>query len=516
MNKKSLIFIFLVTILFSFKLLELSKTKKDFIYVVPKIKNFEVLERNIGEYTLSPINGNILEEKIKQRNFLNDSLFYNVPNGEYLLQGKYKGDSDEYILKKQKNWEKIYLNLEGVKFSRMQEIFLNFLTVCLIGFNIFIYLNSRHRIPKGNSLRVIFFLLIGKMLFSLRIGFQNNYLIIAEYAITRILLFLLIFYFLENILSKKFKKFRIFIWYCLGIVYFYIIVTLLILYSPQFYVYLLEESPKFLNTIRIARKAIDLTRIIFVITIFQFFIQRRKVRKKISFSWIVVGITYFVLEFFRELFPAERNLYYFIELMEISYIYWCLVFYIFKIYTENVMRAIRYSIGATLSYISLFYFETLIEPAVILGTIIILDFYTNIFENIIKYKNEAIDKIYNRLCLVRDIKTFEKILRKEILKNMTLKDLEIKVLLDPEEYVNFIVENDDSDVVIPKEMIKLEEYSSAYRIGFNENKYIALIFIKEGDTPLTIEEQNFLLDLSDKISSIVSKIRLDSLYEELI
>lgn len=354
------------------------------------------------------------------------------------------------------------------------------------------------------------------MLFSLRIGFQNNYLIIAEYAITRILLFLLIFYFLENILSKKFKKFRIFIWCCLGVVYFYIIVTLLILYSPQFYVYLLEESPKFLNTIRIARKAVDLTRIIFVITIFQFFIQRRKVRKKISFSWIVVGITYFVLEFFRELFPAERNLYYFIELMEISYIYWCLVFYIFKIYTENVMRAIRYSIGATLSYISLFYFETLTEPAVILGTIIILDFYTNIFENIIKYKNEAIDKIYNRLCLVRDIKTFEKILRKEILKNVTLKNIEIKVLLDPEEYVDFIVENDDSDVVIPKEMIKLEEYSSAYRIGFNENKYIALIFIEEGDTPLTIEEQNFLLDLSDKISSIVSKIRLDSLYEELI
>ena len=65
-------------------------------------------------------------------------------------------------------------------------------------------------------------------------------------------------------------------------------------------------------------------------------------------------------------------------------------------------------------------------------------------------------------------------------------------------------------------MIKLEEYSSAYRIEFNENKYIALIFIEEGDTPLTIEEQNFLLDLSNKIGSIVSKVRLDSLYEELI
>ena len=516
MHRKSLIFIFLITALFSFKLLELSKVKKDFIYVVPKIKNFEVLERNIGEYTLSPIGGNILKEKIEQRNFLNGSLFYNVPNGEYLLKGKYRDDSDEYILKKQKNWEKIYLNLEGVKFSKIQEVFLNFLTACLIGFNIFIYLNSRHRIPKGNSLKVIFFLLIGKMLFSLRIGFQNNYLIMAEYTITRVLLFLLIFYFLENILSKKFKKFRIFIWSCLGIIYFYNIVTLLILYSPQFYVYLLEESPVFLNIVRTARRVIDLTRIIFIITLFQFFIQRRKVRKKISFSWIAIGITYFVLEFFRELFPKERNLYYFIELMEICYIYWCLVFYIFKIYTENVMRAIRYSIGVTLSYISLFYFKTLTEPAVILGTIIILDFYTNIIEGIMKYKNEAVDKIYNRLCLVRDVKTFEKLLQKEILKNVTLVDVKVKILFDPEEYKEFITEGDDNEIVISKDMIKLEEYSSAYRIEFNENKYIALIFVEEGDTPLTIEEQNFLLDLSNKIGSIVSKIRLDSLYEELI
>ena len=65
-------------------------------------------------------------------------------------------------------------------------------------------------------------------------------------------------------------------------------------------------------------------------------------------------------------------------------------------------------------------------------------------------------------------------------------------------------------------MIKLEEYSSTYRVEFNENKYIALIFIEEGDTSLTIEEQNFLLDLSNKIGSIISKVRLDSLYEELI
>ncbi|MCQ8213025.1 hypothetical protein NON08_10875 [Cetobacterium somerae] len=516
MKKRYIVFILIITALFSFKLLKISKTKKDFIYVVPKIKNFEVLERNIGKYTLSPIDKNILDEKIEQRNFLNGSLFYNVPNGEYILKGQYKNDSDEYTFKKEKNWEKIYLNLEGIKFSKIQEIFLNFLTACLIGFNIFIYINSRERIPKKNTLRIIFFLLIGKMLFSLRIGFQSEYLILVEFITTRILLFMLIFYLLDNILSKRFKKFRIFIWGCLGIVYFYNIVTILILYSPQLYVYLLEESPKFLDGIRLARRIIDLTRIIFIIAIFQFFVQRVKVRKKISFSWIAIGITYFILEFFRELFPKERNLYYFIELMEICYIYWYLVFYIFKIYTENVMRAIRYSIGATLSYISLFYFKTLTEPAMIISTIIILDFYTNIIENIMKYKNEAVDKIYNRLCLVRDVKVFEKILQKEVIKNVSLVDVKAKILFDPEEYKEYIDQKEDGSTVISKENLKLKDYDYAYRVSFNENKYIALIFVKEGDMPLTIEEQNFLIDLSDKISSIVSKVRLDSLYEELI
>ena len=221
MKKRYIVFILIITALFSFKLLKVSTTKKDFIYVVPKIKNFEVLERNVGEYTLSPIGKNILDEKIEQRNFLNGSLFYNVPNGEYILKGQYKNDSDEYSFKKEKNWEKIYLNLEGIKFSKIQEIFLNFLTACLIGFNIFIYINSRERIPKGNILRVIFILLIGKMLLSLRTGFQSEYLMLIEFIITRVLLFMLIFYLLDNILSKKFKRFRIFIWSCLGIVYFY-------------------------------------------------------------------------------------------------------------------------------------------------------------------------------------------------------------------------------------------------------------------------------------------------------
>ena len=152
----------------------------------------------------------------------------------------------------------------------------------------------------------------------------------------------------------------------------------------------------------------------------------------------------------------------------------------------------------------------------IISTIVILDFYTNIIENIMRYKNEAVDRIYNRLCLVRDIKTFEKILEKEIKKNVSLVGVKAKILFDPEEYKEFIDFNDDNSVVIPKEFLKTEGYDYAYRVGFNENKYIALIFIEEGDTSLTIEEQNFLLDLSDKISSIVSKIRLDSLYEELV
>lgn len=517
MSRKGILFILIATFMFSFKLLDVSKNKKDFIYVVPKIKNFEVLEKNRGEYALIPFNRGDEYKEIEKNNFLNGSIFYNVPNGKYLLKWKYKSEEEEIILEKDKDWEKVCLNLEGIKFSKVQKQFLNFLTLCLIGFNIYIYGNSKKRFTNGSRLKLIFFLLLLKMVLSLRVGFQKNYLTMLEFLTTKGVLYLLTFYLMEYVVPKKFKIFRGFIWTSLAIVYFGNVVTFLSIYSPQVYVYLIEEIPRFLETVRSINHIFGLTRIIFVISIFQFFIRRSKTKKKIAPSWIVIGLTYFVMEFFKEIFPNERKLYYFVELMEILYIYWFIVFYTFKIYTKNLMRAIRYSLGVTLSYISLFYFKNLTEPIMILITVIASDFYTNTIEKIMKSKNEQIEKIYNRLCLVRGVSNFERQMEREILKNIEVSAIKCKILIDPDEFNDYVIDlKNTNNLIINKDLLKIDGYDYGYRMEFNDNRYIGLILVKEAEYPLTIEEQNFLRDLSTKVSSIVSQVRMDFLYKELM
>ena len=119
---KNFIILLVVTIIFSIFSLQLAKEKKDFIYVVPKIKNFEVLNTNIGDYSLESLDNNNSNQKIEKVNFLNGSIFYNVPNGNYKVKGSYLEGSDEKFLEKKKDWEKVYLDLEGVNFTNLGKI----------------------------------------------------------------------------------------------------------------------------------------------------------------------------------------------------------------------------------------------------------------------------------------------------------------------------------------------------------------------------------------------------------
>lgn len=174
-----------------------------------------------------------------------------------------------------------------------------------------------------------------------------------------------------------------------------------------------------------------------------------------------------------------------------------------------------YSIVITLSYISLFYFKSISQSAIILGVFLLLDFYAVIINKIMAVENKPIEEIYNRLCLIDNIKDFEKFLSKELKKYLPLEDVFVKILINKKEIYEYVEENPQDTNIISSDMLKDKNYNYAYKIGFNKNKEIALIFIKEGDEPLTIGEQNFLLDLSLKIANIINKLRLDTLYKEL-
>ena len=135
-NYKKIGVIIFFSFIFSIIALYISRDTKDFIYVVPNIKNFEVLNPGFGKYSLEKLDLSGDNGEIKQLNILNGSIFYDVPNGEYKIIGEYFKDRDEIVLKKERDWEKVYLDLEGVRFTSIEEKFLVFLTLLLIVFNL--------------------------------------------------------------------------------------------------------------------------------------------------------------------------------------------------------------------------------------------------------------------------------------------------------------------------------------------------------------------------------------------
>ena len=84
-----------------------------------------------------------------------------------------------------------------------------FLTILLITFNGYLYCNIYKKLPKKSILNYSFFLLTLKIILSLRLFPTNNFIILLDFIITRVIFYMLIFYFIQNIFPKKMKKIRI-------------------------------------------------------------------------------------------------------------------------------------------------------------------------------------------------------------------------------------------------------------------------------------------------------------------
>lgn len=166
---------------------------------------------------------------------------------------------------------------------------------------------------------------------------------------------------------------------------------------------------------------------------------------------------------------------------------------------------------------TLFYFKTLLEPAIILITIFLLDFYTMTFEKILLVKNEILEKSYTKLCLVQNRAEFEKELEKELKKNLKVKSVLVKIFVDEKEVSEYLIAQDlyENNLFIEKENIKKDIYSTGIRLAFNGNPYVGAIFIEEYEYEMDIENIKYLVGISEKVAGIASNIRLNSIYKEL-
>lgn len=514
-SKKLLIaFIGILTIFFSIFISFNSKQEKDFIYVVPKIKNMEVLDRDVGDYSI--LNSENKEINFKQKNFLNGKLFLDVPNGTYNLVCKYM--NTKYIpFKKTNSWERIEVSLKGDPFSKKQESLLNIITSALIILNLFMFKSVRVRLKRDKILNFLFFILIIKLFFSYRSNFQPDLFKIMSFLVTNILGFTLVYYILENIISKKNIYLRIPLYISLSLIYIYNITLLITVISPQNYAYILSSHGELFYSLRFFNKAIDISKIIFFLILFNFFTSKNKIKKERIIYWLPIGVAYFIIVFFNLLFPDFKELNYFIKTIEYLCLYWGIVFIVLRVYRKDLERVIRYILGFSIAYVSLFYFKTIAIPIMILGTTFLLDFYSLIFNKIFISKNDELEKSYNKLSLAKNKKEFETQLEKEIKKHTNINNLKVKLFKDDLERENHIsfVEKNDNDKFVNKRFLTDNKYSFAIRMEFNKNMCIGAIFIETPEKKLTIADTNYLLGIVDITSNLASGLRLTSIYEEL-
>lgn len=515
MYKKILVFIIILVASLSIFLKFISHNEKDFIYVVPKIKYIEVLDRNIGEYSILSPDGEKMN--FEMRNFLNGKIFFNVPNGEYILEINYDNQEKYVSFIKDDNWKKIIITLQGDTFSKKQEIALNLITLTLIILNVFIYIKTNKEIKKDKILNSAFFILILKILFSFRGNFQTDFIKFLEFFISAALGFLIIFYILNNRMNKKYKKIKYLVYVLTALSFVYYTLIAINLLSPQIYTYILSTHEILLTFLRKMYQFINLRRIILLVIMLNLLINKRFTISPYKFYYFSVIFLYLFMEFFYIAFPKFINLYSFIKLIEYMCIYWGLVFVSLKIYTPNISRVVRYLLGFTIAYITLFYFKTLLEPGIILITIFILDFYTMTFEKILFVKTEILEKSYTKLCLVQNRSEFEEELEKELKKNLKVKSVLVKIFIDEKEILEYLTSLDlcENNLFIKKENIRKENYSTGIRLAFNGNPYVGAIFIEEYEYEMDIENIKYLIGISEKVAGIANNIKLNSIYKEL-
>lgn len=231
----------------------LSLKEKDFIYVVPKIKNMEILDEQIGEYSLYDKSGDT-NLNFESKDFLNGKIFLNVPNGNYILKGKYENEIKDIPFVKESDWEEIEIEFIGKPFSEKQEYFLNAITLSLILLNLSIFLKLKKQLKEDKTLYFTSFILFLNLILSFRTEKYIDIIKILDFLTVTILGFTLAFYLINKFISFKYSLIKRSFIGILFISYLHSFIIALIIISPQVYAYLLLNFEHLIKVIRFIGK----------------------------------------------------------------------------------------------------------------------------------------------------------------------------------------------------------------------------------------------------------------------
>ncbi|WP_426711230.1 hypothetical protein [Cetobacterium sp. SF1] len=489
---------------------------RDYIAIIVNSGNIEAIKKNFGDYDLYKEN-NILYIPDKRNNALGN-IYLDVSPGKYLLKSKSADCSMEYINKYSNQGLKVYKNLNSLK--KNQNIILNlFVISIIIIINYIIFKNLKIKSPKNIFLKNIFVLLLIKIFLSLRGEFQNfglgtSYGIdILILVVTKFLGFLMCYYAIDKgIKTIKEKKIFYFLFILVSIFPFILIFSI---FDLSYYAYLVKYYPLFTDSILCLNKIIDFTKLILLIFICNFLNFRKKIKYIQYLSWIFIFITLIFMEYSIYIFPMFLDGYYFVELMEFIYLYWLLVFFTTRVYNKQTTICIRIMVTFMIAYTVLFFTELVICAYAVIITEGLLELYTWIIKNITTGNNLELDNVFSNLLLTNSIEEFEDQLTFQIENILEIDYVKVLLFKYEEDFFRYISETSSTRNIFVQDEIKLEGFTTGFRISFNNNSHLGLILIQETYYFLNLDEFNFLLDLCEKVASQGNRVRLNSLYKEL-
>ena len=497
----------------------LSKNSDNYIKISNNRESIDFFNKNQEEIFLYKNEDKNLE-KIKLDSYLDGYASFNTKGKNYILEVQEKKFlTEKYHLKKEKEPIELFLNYLPKSNLRQNNIFLNSLTVIFLIYNFMLFYNFKKEILSKKELFFPIFFVCLKIILTNTTVFSNIFLIRLNALVSSILGLYLLLY-VKSIKDELKDDFvlNIGLWILFLMYYLGEVIVVSSILNIKILNYLVVNYLYFLKIVIFFYIWIDAL----IIILIMFFLSSLKIKKKQIIkeiekkNLIMIG-SFIVLSLIVELFINNSKYFYYLNMFEFVFIFW----YIFltNINTIGKIDILTLKIFQMFLHIYLFFIitENVWLSLGIIFSFLTLNMCTHFIKGTLRVDKYYIENLVNRMYLTKNYKEFKEQLSKELKKNLELIDVETKILIKREDYKKFLVDRnyDESEILLEKGDILNKKYDYAVRLKYSKNPFLALILIENKNIKLVYVEKRYLEEISEKISLVASRYRIEKLQEEL-
>lgn len=489
-----------------------SKNINDYMFISTNIINSEMLSTYSPELTLYSKDGNIQ----KGLNYINGYMFPETKIGKYFLKIKTQEGEKYYPIEKTHKYSEKKIKLEQNKEIKNIMIFINIFTGIIFIYNLLIFNFYKDKLLQRKNLIFPFIILLLKVFFTNSNVFTDRFVMEMNLSTSIILNFYLVLYILRGVKFRN-NKVKILLYTCTSVYIINAILFYIITCSNNIFIYILQNTNLFKSIFIDLYRWVDGPVLVLLILLIQSLTEKVKENlKKLKRKRELLILNLLIFSLIIQKYAFSHQVYFYLNLFEEIFLFWFIVLSEIDNYKKIVSIFLRVFLFLLFSYIFLLYTKNILITLILWGIFIVINIYAYMFEKVLNLDTKKFESLANRLYLIDDRIKFELQLKKEIDKNLEYEDMEIVLLIKKDEYKNYIKDKEYSEekLIMKKEDI-LGDYSGGVRLKYNKNKFLGFIFIKSKREKLIYEEEKYLLELSETISAIASKIRMDYLQKEL-